>query len=205
MHYDKYAFSSNGEMTIVTKNPYYENLIGQRMTASPQDIELLDVMYDPSSYDLSTCRCRAMEISGFDVQGRWINGIYYLDGTAQDKLLYGPNQSGYYFAYNKYNWSWVIQDAESIGQNAFYAMVYDVSLCPEDINQPWSEWTGSEWAYPPSAKAECVDWMKDEEQAPESIKMPANEKLEKAEEANGLCPSDEDKWVWEIDNWSSIL
>ena len=84
-------------------------------------------------------------------------------------------------------------------------MVYDVSLCPEDINQPWSEWNGSMWAYPPAAKAECVEWMRDEEQVPDSIKMPKNEKLEKTEEENGLCPSDEDKWIWEIDNWSSIL
>ena len=47
--------------------------------------------------------------------------------------------------------------------------------------------------------------MNDDEMVPQSIEMPRNDKLEKAEEANGLCPSDEDKWVWEIDNWSGIL
>ena len=57
----------------------------------------------------------------------------------------------------------------------------------------------------PNAKAECIEWMTEDEVVPESIKMPQNEKLERVEEANGLCPSDEDKFIWEIDNWSFVL
>ena len=116
-----------------------------------------------------------------------------------------PNQNGNYLAYNKYNWSWGIQNV--VGENNFFALIYDVSLCPEDINgpEPWYEWSGQHWAAVPGAKAECVDWMTEDEIVPESIKMPVNEKLERAEEANGLCPSDEDKFIWEIDNWSQVL
>ena len=97
MHYDKCAFTNNNEMTIKTKDPFYENLIGQRMTASPQDIQMLDVMYDPSSNDLTQCRCKVFEVSGFHSQGHNVHGVYYLDGTAEDKLLYGHGFIKFYF------------------------------------------------------------------------------------------------------------
>lgn len=45
MHYSGYAFSTNGEYTIVTKDPAYQDVIGQRDDISDQDLRRLTNMY----------------------------------------------------------------------------------------------------------------------------------------------------------------
>lgn len=46
MHYSGYAFSSNGELTIVTKDPAYQDVIGQRDGFSETDVGKLMAMYN---------------------------------------------------------------------------------------------------------------------------------------------------------------
>jgi hypothetical protein len=46
MHYSAYAFSDDGEMTIVTKDPAYQDVIGQRIGLSAIDLDKLLAMYN---------------------------------------------------------------------------------------------------------------------------------------------------------------
>lgn len=45
MHYPRNAFSNNGEDTIITMYPAYQNIIGQRLFLSETDIAKLNKMY----------------------------------------------------------------------------------------------------------------------------------------------------------------
>lgn len=46
MHYDRDAFSKNGEDTIVPKNRRYKRIIGQRIGLSRGDIKRINNMYN---------------------------------------------------------------------------------------------------------------------------------------------------------------
>lgn len=46
MHYGSDGFSSNGEPTIVTNDPAYQHVIGQRVGLSRRDIEKMNRMYE---------------------------------------------------------------------------------------------------------------------------------------------------------------
>lgn len=45
MHYDKTAFSKNGQETIVPRNRRYRNIIGQRIGLSKGDAKRVNNMY----------------------------------------------------------------------------------------------------------------------------------------------------------------
>lgn len=46
MHYHAISFSINGEATIITKDPKYQNIIGQDVGLSRGDIQRLNRMYE---------------------------------------------------------------------------------------------------------------------------------------------------------------
>ncbi|KAL7645895.1 UNVERIFIED_CONTAM: hypothetical protein RMT77_002792 [Armadillidium vulgare] len=46
MHYSQYAFSKNGKITIETKDPNYQTLIGRRLTLSSLDIQKIKKHYN---------------------------------------------------------------------------------------------------------------------------------------------------------------
>ena len=70
MHYDRYAFSNNTKETIVTKNEKYRDLIGNRGTMTPGDINYINILYNYSADDisLSRCTCEELDISGLHTQ-----------------------------------------------------------------------------------------------------------------------------------------
>ena len=148
---------------------------------------LLDHMYEDvdGQTDLSKCKCRAFNVSGFNVQ--WgCNGYYELSDVSNDKNAFYNGRN--YIAFQKYGSepSWTCKD--SLGNVGTRGNAYDPALCVEDVTQPWKEWTGSVNAEVP-VKIECVEW---------------NEGRKTEEKTTGLCPSDEDKFIWQIDNWSNV-
>ncbi|XP_053737283.1 meprin A subunit beta-like [Synchiropus splendidus] len=46
MHYGKNAFSNGNGSTIITEDPKYQDVIGQRQAMSPRDVEELNLRYD---------------------------------------------------------------------------------------------------------------------------------------------------------------
>jgi hypothetical protein len=46
MHYEKNAFSKNGQETIVARNPFFRNIIGQREHLSFGDAKRINNMYE---------------------------------------------------------------------------------------------------------------------------------------------------------------
>lgn len=46
MHYHKKAFSENGQITIVPKDPSFQNIIGQRFGLSTGDVQRINNMYN---------------------------------------------------------------------------------------------------------------------------------------------------------------
>ncbi|XP_067365587.1 meprin A subunit beta-like isoform X1 [Channa argus] len=49
MHYPSNAFSNGKEATIITKDPNFQNLIGQRLEMSPLDVQALNLRYNCNS------------------------------------------------------------------------------------------------------------------------------------------------------------
>lgn len=45
MHYGKNAFSNGNGSTIITKDPKFQDVIGQRLEVSPSDIQELNIRY----------------------------------------------------------------------------------------------------------------------------------------------------------------
>ena len=46
MHYGRRSFTIDGNDTIITKNPFYQDKIGQRGGLSPEDIHQLNIYYN---------------------------------------------------------------------------------------------------------------------------------------------------------------
>lgn len=63
MHYDKTAFSSDGNVTIQTFDPYFENVIGQRSTFSEGDVTKIQRMYGCSDTLRISYKCNFEEES----------------------------------------------------------------------------------------------------------------------------------------------
>merc|ERR1712141_691857 len=66
MHYSGTGFSINGELTIETLDPFYQNLIGQRASFTIQDTKNIEMIYqyDPNDADKLSCNCESFELSG---------------------------------------------------------------------------------------------------------------------------------------------
>ncbi|XP_053323428.1 meprin A subunit beta-like [Spea bombifrons] len=67
MHYDKNAFQIGSEPTIITKNPEFRDLIGQKMDFSERDIAKLNQLYNctTSLSFLDSCTFELEDICGF--------------------------------------------------------------------------------------------------------------------------------------------
>lgn len=52
MHYPDYAFSKNNNITIKTKNPKYQNVIGMLQYLSRGDINTVNYMYKKNRFSL---------------------------------------------------------------------------------------------------------------------------------------------------------
>ena len=194
MHYDKVAYSNGNGNTIVPKDPKYLDLIGQRLTANAQDMAILDKMYEDldGQTDISQCKCQEFSVSGFSVQ--WsCNGSYKFDSISNGKnsfvtdSYYGPR----YINFKKYGSKpkWTCRDDNEITTGE-RGGAYDAAFCVEDISSSWEEWTGTEMKEVP-VKIECTKWAKDSQG--------------RKEKRTGLCPTDEDKFIWEINNWNHMF
>lgn len=51
MHYSSHGFSVNGEPTIVTHDPQFQDLIGQRASYTADDIDYINLLYSYSEDD----------------------------------------------------------------------------------------------------------------------------------------------------------
>ena len=84
MHYSSYAFSTNDERTIETKDEKYQNLIGNRATFTASDMNYINILYSYNDEDVDVARCcNKIDISGFQTQ-RWSNGYYEINGSIFD-------------------------------------------------------------------------------------------------------------------------
>ncbi|CAG5136449.1 unnamed protein product [Candidula unifasciata] len=68
MHYGGTAFSGNGKNTIVTIDPAYQNVIGNREGLSFNDIKLANLMYNCNETCSSSIRCPKEGFLGKDCQ-----------------------------------------------------------------------------------------------------------------------------------------
>lgn len=50
MHYDKDAFSNGNSSTIITTDPAYQNVIGQKLGMSFRDVQELNLLYTCSKF-----------------------------------------------------------------------------------------------------------------------------------------------------------
>jgi meprin B len=57
MHCGPYAFSKNGHPSVVTKNGFYQRIIGQRNLLSPGDVKLVRRMYKCNCVERGKRRC----------------------------------------------------------------------------------------------------------------------------------------------------
>ena len=106
MHYSSHGFSVNGEPTIVTHDPQFQDLIGQRASYTADDIDYINLLYSYNEDDqareiraskffysdvgtlsvhwsldkekLDSCTCNTIEIFGMNIQTSR-NGLYFVD------------------------------------------------------------------------------------------------------------------------------
>jgi len=67
MHYDDSGFSNNGEKTILTRDPAFQGVIGQRRTFSIGDVDMINRMYpcgDPLRHSYS-CNFEEENVCGY--------------------------------------------------------------------------------------------------------------------------------------------
>ena len=50
MHYDKNAFTNDNGYTIITKDPKFQDVIGQTLEMSPRDVQELNLLYKCSKF-----------------------------------------------------------------------------------------------------------------------------------------------------------
>lgn len=50
MHYGKTAFTNGNGSTIITKDPKFQDVIGQSLEMSPRDVQELNVLYKCSKF-----------------------------------------------------------------------------------------------------------------------------------------------------------
>ncbi|CAK8678189.1 unnamed protein product [Clavelina lepadiformis] len=91
MHYGDTSFSNNGEKTIVTIDPAFQDVIGQRRTFSEGDVDMINRMYscaDPLRVSY-TCNFDEESVCGYiqDRSGDDIDWIRYVIGETEGKAI----------------------------------------------------------------------------------------------------------------------
>ncbi|OCT76770.1 hypothetical protein XELAEV_18031973mg [Xenopus laevis] len=107
MHYSKTAFQIGTEPTIVTKDPAFNDVIGQGMDFSDYDLEKLSRLYKCSSSItfMDTCTFEVNNICGM-IQGKGDNGdwnrvLHSTAGPSNDHTHLGTcKDSGYYMHFS---------------------------------------------------------------------------------------------------------
>ena len=95
-----YGFSTNGNYTIETLDPFYQDLIGQRASYTAEDTENIRRIYDydEAAADFRNCKCEFIELSGA-VFNEQLDGIYKrvepeLNGTFTERWNYYNEETG---------------------------------------------------------------------------------------------------------------
>lgn len=158
MHYSKSGFSNNGENTINTLDPFYQDLIGQRASYTTEDTENIQLLYaysDPE-VDPDNCKCDRFEFSGFDQQGAR-NGIYTIDKSIlvgeRYSFTHETNEHHFYYRRSSYQW-WV---GSTSGGSSRGIQSHSVEVCPENIDMPWWQYNSGEWEIVQDAEVRCID------------------------------------------------
>ncbi|CAK8678188.1 unnamed protein product [Clavelina lepadiformis] len=91
MHYGDTSFSNNGKKTIVTVDPAFQDVIGQRRTFSEGDVDVINRMYscaDPLRVSY-TCNFEEESVCGYiqDRSGDDIDWIRYVIGETEGKAI----------------------------------------------------------------------------------------------------------------------
>ncbi|KAM8966886.1 meprin A subunit beta-like [Pelodytes ibericus] len=107
MHYSKNAFQNGNKPTILTKNPEFSNLIGQRLDFSDNDIQKLNKLYNCGSSlgFLDSCTfelegiCGILQWSHDDTDWQLVNSV--LSGPGSDHTyLQDSNVIGYFMHFS---------------------------------------------------------------------------------------------------------
>ena len=162
MHYSSGGFAiDKTKPTIVTKDPFYQNLIGQRASYTKADNDLLNNLYSysDSDLDLANCGCNKIEMKGLTYQSAR-NGVYVKDTNGSlsgDRYGYGHETRSDWLYYRRGSYAWFIGSTKGGSSRGVEAP--DVSFCPEDIDKTWREYSG-EWYETGSVVSRCVDNVK---------------------------------------------
>jgi len=159
MHYSSGGFAiDKSKPTIVTKDEFYQNLIGQRASYTKADNDLLNNLYSYSDADtdLASCTCSKIEFSGLTYQNAR-NGVYVKDangGIVGDRFGYAHETNGNWLYYRRSSYSWWIGGTK--GGSSRGVQAPDVAFCPENVEKDWQEYSG-EWMTTGSVVSRCVD------------------------------------------------
>ncbi len=134
MHYDAFAFSANGQPTIIATDPAYQDVIGNRNELSEGDIAALAFLYGPAIFASNNDCANATMISG--------DGVQIFDNSAA--TMDGPTDADCPgFADGVDNDVWFMWTAEKTGPAT-------VSTCGQtDVNTRLAVYAGSECATSP--------------------------------------------------------
>ena len=142
MHYSKGGFSVNGEPTIVTLDPFYTDLIGQRASYTAEDTENINLLYaySDAEIDPDNCKCENFEFKGFNKQNSR-NGIYQIDKTElvgdRYSFIHENNEQFFYYRRKSYAW-WV---GSTNGGSSRGIESNSVEICPDNIDTPWWQYS----------------------------------------------------------------
>ena len=162
MHYSSGGFAiDKSKPTIVTKDPFYQNLIGQRASYTKADNDLLNNLYSYSDADtdLASCGCEKIEFSGLTYQSAR-NGVYVKDASGSlvgDRFGYAHETNGNWLYYRRSSYSWWIGGTK--GGSSRGVQAPDVAYCPENVEKNWQEYSG-EWQETGNVVSRCVDNVK---------------------------------------------
>jgi hypothetical protein len=150
MHYRSNGLAIDASKpTIVTKDPFYQNLIGQRTSLTKADIDLLNNLY---SYK-SGCTCSKIEFSG--LEQTHLNGVYVKDANGSlvgDKFAYAHETSANWLFYMPSFSAWLI--STHLNGNTINVRAFDSAACPENVQNKWEERATEE---NDNVVARCVD------------------------------------------------
>jgi hypothetical protein len=144
MHYGPNGFAiDKSKPTIVTKDPYYQNLIGQAASLTKADNDLLNNLYSfTDEPTLANCTCSRFEFSGFEQNH--LNGVYVKDVNGSlvgDKFayrnIYAHETSANWLYYKRTHWTWRI--STYLNGHSSAVRVKDVAFCPENVEKKWEE------------------------------------------------------------------